>query len=164
MKFIGKRFIPVDNSDQTKAIFIVGEAQDGMDHYVALLDLYNIEDRWVEIMSITNVATDPTGESKPSFSGTLRKIDNDEEWRTAVACFNERKVFEEFDWNEVDKRVVNEKIKSRLRPYEDWWFDRKHGEDNMLGYQQQQIDSYTHRFKDILDKEKPNGSSKIITT
>ena len=59
MKFQGKRFMPVDNIDNNKAIFIVGEATDGITKYVALIDLYNIEDRWVEIMSISNVSTNP---------------------------------------------------------------------------------------------------------
>ena len=156
MKFLGKRFMPVDNINKSRAIFIVGEAADGLTRYVALIDLYNIQDRWVEIMSITNVSTDPEANSSPVFQGMLRKIENDQEWQAAVACFNAHRVFEDYDWNQVEKRVVDQRIQSRLKPYGDWWFDRKKGVDNLLPEQKKTIDDYTSRFKEVLDQQEEN--------
>lgn len=153
MKFLGKRFIPVDNIKGGKAIFIVGEASDGMTRYVALIDLYNPNDRWVETMSITNVSTDPEAQATPTFMGALRHISDDEEWRTAVALFGAHKVFEEYNVNELEKNIVDTNIRQRLTPYNDWWFDRKQGVDNVPTDVNKVIEDYKTRFKIQLDRE-----------
>lgn len=160
MKYVKDINEPLQTVDKSHCNAI-GLAADGRSYYVAILNI-ETKDLYVEEIIMPKSGFGGNN-SKSAYS--VKKIENDDEWRAAFACFQKQGIF---DKPNLDKKIVEfwntrEKQKKNPRLYlpyysHGWKFARTNHQDKLPEGFAKAIDNFKQEYYQHLDQEDARAS------